>query len=375
MNDTPTKECKFCLSEIPEAARKCRFCLEWVKPGQPAYMDEYTTSNSFSSRLSDLKKPLQLWLVHKIPIYNISAIIAICLLIFGVLQFSWYRLDEEVIYLYSFFLYTLQMIIAWYCVIWMYNLLHKNHHYFITIATISNAEAESKFTAFHKRIFRYRYSIIFGVIVGLSAAIGDHSIGTPFNTDPAKWMFGVFEFINMFFGGAAVYSMYSYSMFIYKISKIYTNEVMSLEQKLATKKIGAMHLKTSILAVCPLALGISAKIIGNWTINELVIIFYSVFALAIIIYIYWPMVNIHHMMKRDVDVQILAIQKKIRQKLNEIESNPSSSNFVKINELRKLEMATTRQNTWPFDPKSLWAIFLAVIFPIILMFLNKVLEA
>ena len=46
-------------------------------------------------------------------------------------------------------------------------------------------------------------------------------------------------------------------------------------------------------------------------------------------------------------------------------------NFRKLNELRDLEGSISSQNTWPFDTKSLSAIFAAIIAPILLMIFDK----
>jgi hypothetical protein len=175
----------------------------------------------------------------------------------------------------------------------------------------------------------------------------------------------------MTFAGSAIYSMFFFARFLHDLTTNQTNKIMSLEQKRSIRKIGNLHLKTSLLVIVPFVLGVVAKLIGDWSWEWPIVLWYASFAVAIIVYIYWPMVNVHNFMSYDMENQIAIVQEKIRNKLNDIERDPSSSNFAKLNELRALESSISSQNTWPFDTRSLSAIFAALIAPIILMLIDK----
>ncbi len=367
-----TVECKYCLSEIPEKALKCKYCLEFQNKVEISNSpEEKPKTNRLIVDYSKLKVPFQLKMVKTKHLPYPAVIFVIGVLMFAIIQFLWYRLDEDKIYLLSFLSFTIQMIISWACLIWIYNVINVNYDYFVKISSYKKEEAEAKFYDFNKRIFNNKKAILIGVFVGLFASVGDYIIGTPFKSIEAKFIFAGFEFINMFFAGAAVYSMMIFAYFLHHLTVSPKQTIMTINQKRSIGKIGSIHLKTSVLAIFPFLLGVVAKLFGDWSWEFLVIMWYLVFAIAIIVYIYWPMWNVHNYMDFDMENQLSIVQEKIRSKLSEIKIDPSSSNFAKLNELRALESSISGQNTWPFSTKSLSAVFAALIAPIILMLIDK----
>ncbi|MBN1184155.1 MAG: hypothetical protein JXB49_17825 [Bacteroidales bacterium] len=367
------KKCQFCLSDIPKDARKCLHCLEWQEE-QHAILPSPVMQNSYLNfliRFPNAKKAFQLSLVEKIPFHYGVSILIIGVICFVLMQLSWYNYNEDGIYLVSFLLFTLQMIISWAGLIWVYRMISKNYIYFIKLSSLDQASSEQNFIKHHDRIFHKWYSLLFGILVGLIAAAGDYIVGTPFKTEEAKLIFAGFEFLNMFFAGAAIYSMLMFALFIHQISSYTVDKAISLDKNNTINNIGSIHLRTSILAIVPLFFGVIAKLFGSWSWDTLIIIWYVSFSIAIIIYIYWPMMNIHRLMKGDLESQLRLIQNKIQKTLIEINHNPSSINFSRLNEYRALEKSISGENTWPFDTKSLAAAFFAIIFPIILIIIDK----
>ena len=378
------KACKYCFSEIPVKATKCRVCLEWQstrRTEHEIYEEQYLTKEEFTKKFGALTRPFQYRLVNWLGLPYYISVFLIATAIFIVIQIIWLLYGEDNIYLISFVAYALQMMVSWGSVIWIYKAINKNNNFFLQVSRMyDNLSAKKRmkksvrdYKKFNTIIFNPKGGIICGIIVGLVSAFGEIYIGLPFKTDIAIVAFALMAFVNMFFGGAVLFSMFQFGKFIFKISKKYgKHKFMTLEEKRATNKIGKLHLRSAILAIVPLSFGIIAKIYGDWVINSEVIWFYIFFAGLIITYIFWPMENIHQLLKKDREVQIIAIQMKIRKKLDEINFNLSSTNFSKISELRELEKRTSRQRTWPFDTQGLWIVFVAVIFPIILMLINQV---
>lgn len=379
-----TKKCKFCLRDIPFAAIKCSECLEWQttrKTEHKIYEDQYLKPEKFLNVFGELKRPFQYTILSftKLP-YSFSIFI-ICIIFFSLIQVYWLYIGAEKQYLLSFLAYCLQMMVSWFSVVWIYHVIKRDHNFFIEISRINKElnektydEGVIEYKKFNKKIFHIKYSILWGIIVGLASVIADFTIGLPFMNKGTQTVFSSLAFFNMFFGGAALYSMYQFGKFTYKISKKYiSNKFMTIEQKRAVNQIGAIHLRSAILAILPLGFGILAKLFGDWEINKYVIAWYILFTIFIVIYIFWPMENIHYLLKKDRDVQIIAIQMKIREKLDEVNDNLSSSTLAKISDLRELEKKTSLQRTWPFDTKGIWLVFLAVLFPIILMIIDKLL--
>jgi hypothetical protein len=384
--DQKIKKCKFCLSEIPSQAIKCSACLEWQtsrKTEHKIYEDQYLEPKAFMNVFGKLKLPFQYSIINFTRLPYFFTIFILSVIFFSTIQAYWLYVDAEKVYLLSFLAYSLQMMVSWMCVVWIYHVIKRDHNFFIEISRINKKlnkktydKGVSEYKAFNEKIFNRKYSIFWGIVVGLSSVIADFIIGLPFQDLGSQIAFSILAFFNMFFGGAALYSMYQFGRFTYRISKKFiSKKFMTIEQKRAVNQIGVIHLRSAILAILPLGLGILAKFFGDWEINIFVIAWYAVFALLITVYIFWPMENIHYLLKKDRDIQIIAIQMKIRKKLEEVSENLSSSNLVKISELRELEKKTSLQKTWPFDTKGIWLVFLTVMFPFILMIVDKLLTS
>ncbi|MBT8316236.1 MAG: hypothetical protein HKP59_01275 [Lutibacter sp.] len=365
------KECQYCLSEIPIKAQKCKFCLEWQEDKNLQDLSNEKFSTGYNLTLN-LKEPFQYSIVKWTKFHYLISVFVFSLFIFAFVQLLWYLLDEDKIYLLSFLAYTFQMMIVWGALIWMYKVIDKNFLEFLKISSLDEKTMTSKLLIYQDLIFSRKFSIWIGILIGLIASVGDFLVGTPFHSLEAKLVYATFQFITMFFAGAAIFSMVIFSFFIYTISKESDLQTLDLDKKNTINYIGSIHLKSAMITIVPFFLGVVAKFIGDWSWEFLIILWYSSFAILIIFYIYWPMLNIHNLMQTDVDNQVLKVKLKIQKKLKELDSYPSSRNFMKLNELRDLENKLSSQNTWPFDLKSISAAFVAIIFPILLIIIDKI---
>ncbi len=366
------KECECCLSKIPKRALKCKYCLEWQEDNK-ININTSLEIKQLQVTKELIKIPFQSTLINKLPFHYFINTIIVGILLFTIIQLTWYKLDEDEIYLFSFLAFAIQFIIAWSCLIWISKVINKNYNYFIKVSSLTKEKAVAKFYEFNKIMFNTKKAIVTGVVIGLIAAVGDLIVGAPFKTLEAKFLFAGFEFIYMFFAGAAMYSIFYFAIFLNELTTSPKREIMSLSQKQSIHKIGSIHLKTSVLAVIPFFLGVIAKLIGNWSWDLPIVLWYVSFAIAILFYIYLPIINIHNYMTFDLENQKSKVQRKIRNKLGDIDKDPSSSNFSKLNELRVLESSISNQNTWPFDTKGLTAVLGTVILPIIIMIIDKLL--
>ena len=368
-----TKECQYCCSEIPAKAEKCKYCHEWQDEKEPAVhiplKDEFP---GFKERFTGARRPFQMSMVNKIPLNYFVSILIVAMLIFGAVQVTWYWLGEERIYLVSFLVYTIQMITSWAGLIWAYNLIGSNYPSFVQISSLPREEAEGLFLKAHNLMFNRPFAIVAGLLTGAVASVGEYILGTPFSSEKARIVFAVFEFINMFFAGAAIYTILMFAFFLSRISTNPNKQALGLDKNNGVLGIGHLHLRTSALAIFPLFLGVIARLFGNWPWLPLHYVWYGGFAVIIIIYFFWPLSNIHQMMEEYKEDQLLIIQKKIQRVVSDMSLNQSARNFTRLNEYKAIEKSISSQNTWPFDTKSISAAFFAVIFPVVLMIIEKV---
>lgn len=369
---TDSKECQFCCSPIPIKAAKCKFCMEWQDEVGPNVCESPSEEPvGFSDRFPELRKLFQWKIVEWMPLHYTVSVLLFGVLIFAAIQFLWYRLDEDNIYLLSFLVFTLQMMFSWSGLIWIYNVIKDNYPSYVAISSQSREDAERTIVEHHERMFSPTRCILVGVIAGVVACAGDHMVGLPFNTVEARVIYAVFEFINMFFAGAGIYSMLMYALFVHKMSSDAAGSSPRMRGSECIVNIGKVHLRTCIIGIGPLCLGIIARLFGEFSWELRILMWYGSFAIVIILYIYWPMLNIHRLMKRDIERQMSLIQRKLQETLIDIRTSQSVRSIVRLSELRRLEKSISKESTWPFDPKNVSAVFSAVGFPILLMIIDK----
>ncbi|MBE0676951.1 MAG: hypothetical protein IH591_20010 [Bacteroidales bacterium] len=367
-----TKICPYCLSDIPEKAMKCKYCQEWQEVEDATVKlplrEEF---QPFTERYPEANVPFQLKLVRWLPVNYVVGVLILTVLLFGAIQVYWYYIEEDRIFLLTFLTYSIQMLVSWAGLIWAYTLINRNYSSFIQISLLPQTDSEAIYLKYHNLMFNKRLAVLAGIVTGTTASLGEYVLGTPFLTDQAKIVFAVFEFINMFFAGAAIYTVLIFSIFLFIISKMPNKLAVGMDKNNGVLNIGHVHIRTSVLAIVPLFLGVVARLFGKWAWEPLHILWYSAFALIIILYFFWPLNNIHKIMSDYRDEQLHVIHKKIQNILFEISRNPDSSNFSKLNEYKMIENTISNQNTWPFDTKSISFATIAVIFPVVLMIVEK----
>jgi len=121
-----TKECQICFNQISIKAKKCQFCLEWQDDIK--VIDKKNDIKSiidFDKRFSSTAKPFQKFLIEKIPLPYFVSIFIIGTIIFVLMQFAWYLLDEDKVYLLSFLAFSLQLVFTWTGIIWIYSIIKR----------------------------------------------------------------------------------------------------------------------------------------------------------------------------------------------------------------------------------------------------------
>jgi len=149
------------------------------------------------------------------------------------------------------------------------------------------------------------------------------------------------------------------------------DENFKYDEKYGVSLVGRLHLKTILLAITPYILGIGARMIGDWEWHLGNYLWFGGFGLIIILYIYWPLFNIHLIMDDDKENQLDKIRAQLKVASFEATSHPSSLNLNRFFELTQLENSLKDKPTWPFDTKNIIGVFLAVIFPLIMMIIDR----
>ena len=209
--------------------------------------------------------------------------------------------------------------------------------------------------------------------MGAIAVIGDLILVTPFESKTMEIVYFVYLFFFIFWSGAAIYSVIKYSIFIYELGKLPINIENKYDDNIGIYELGKIHLKISMLAIVPLFFGVIARTIGQWDWGILTILFFLFFALIIILFIFWPLNNIHNLMQEDKNFQLNRTHKQLNKLMKVIHHDPSSPVMKRYFELKELEKIIQNKQTWPFDAKNLAGVFIAIIMPIILLILDVVL--
>jgi len=366
------KECQYCMSLIPSEAKKCRFCMEWQEEDELNVKKNQVEKSSYDPiNYQKIITSIHSKIISKLPFNDFVNIFILVIFFFLYFQAIWLYHDEEKIYLVSIGLFSVQMLIVWYGLIWLFNLIGSHQTSFIEVSTNESVN-KINFPYHFRRIFNNKNAILVGILFGAAASIGDFYVGTPFKTETAKMSFAIFEFINMTLAGAGIYSILVFSVFIKRLKLKKNNQGVTLASNEHIFKIGKLHLRTSIIAIVPFAIGLIAKLVGDWEWNLLIYIWYGVFAIIIIIYLFLPLTHIHDLMLTDKENHINQLNSRIQELIVDINKVPSNRNFSRLFQLQELEKTINKQSTWPFDFKSISAAFIAVILPIALMILDKI---
>jgi hypothetical protein len=364
--------CPFCFSEIPESARKCRFCLEWLEDEhnqiKPAVEDEATIVGPLSNLT--FKEPFQKTILKKLPFHYLVSVLIIASLLFFSIQLLMRRLGEKEVYLISFGAYAVQMVFSWAGLIWINSVIIRYIPNLMRLIDLDNNILIKKIEKGYNLMFHARNAILAGIFIGLVAAIGDYLIKPPFQTEMAGMIYAVFEFFDMFWAGAGVYSILVFALLIRKVGTFPMVQELKYSKSSGVGELGRLHLKTALLAIFPFAFGIIARAFGEWDWGLLTIMWYGGFALLIVFYLFFPLLNIHRMMVIDKVKHLDMLEKQLNHVFTEINKSPTSASLKRYFDLKQLEKSISDQSTWPFELKNIAGISLAIIFPILLTVLQ-----
>lgn len=369
-----TKECFYCKSHINSAALKCKYCLEFVHHvGDEKLEDSVEEVNGTDSKYDPDFIILQESLSKITPASKYVNILIVSSLLFGILQYIWTTLNEDSIHVIAFLIFALQGLVLWGGVVWFKENFAKYFPVFQNLTIDHNDDTKNIFDQYFNSMFNVKKALFIGLIVGVVASVGDYVMGTPFKTEGGRIAFGIYEFFISFWSGAAVTTIFYFSSFIRKMGSMDLDEHLMYDNKEGVASIGKLHLKTLLLAIVPYVLGITYRIVGNWEWYVGNYLWFGAFAIVIILYVYWPLQNIHQRMANDKERQLMKISSQLKSTLAKVTDNPSSLNLNRYFELTQLENSIKGNPTWPFDIKNIVGVFFAVIFPIVIVILEKIL--
>jgi len=366
-----TKLCSYCKSDIPEEALKCKYCMEWVADSIDPKKIEQIQQIDNEKMYSGSKRTLQEIASNIFPFNKYVNVLIVTSILFGLVQYTWSYLNEEPIYIYAILLFAIQGIITWGGIVWFKESFINYFPVFQNLTQEDDVITEAIYRQSFTNMFSIKKVLFIGLIVGAIASIGDYVMGTPFKSEGGKITYAIFEFFVSFWAGAALVTIYYFSNFIRRLGRLPMDENFKYDEKYGVSLVGRLHLKTILLAITPYILGIGARMIGDWEWHLGNYLWFGGFGLIIILYIYWPLFNIHLIMDDDKENQLDKIRAQLKVASFEATSHPSSLNLNRFFELTQLENSLKDKPTWPFDTKNIIGVFLAVIFPLIMMIIDR----
>lgn len=367
-------KCPYCYSDIPKQALKCKYCQEWVSTQEDVFFQQNLKNEKKSPQhIAPDIKPFQSFVNKILPFNYVTNVMLCSSLLFTVIAFIHLQISDENIYLISFGLYAIQMAFSWAGLLWFHKLYKNFYGPFINLVEREEDEVHEIYVTYFRNIFNNPRAIAMGIVIGLIGGLGDlFLVGTPFSHEIMQYTYGIFVCIVLFWSGAAIYSILNFAIFVNNLGKLPLSNDYKYNENTGLANLGKIHIKTSLLAIVPFALGIAARLIGNWDLGILTLLFYGFFAVIIFLFLLWPLNNIHQLMLFDKKTQLNKVQSQLNKVMNVVTHNPSSPNMRRYFELRELERTIKKKNTWPFETMDLTGAFAAVILPIIITIIEIV---
>jgi hypothetical protein len=128
-------------------------------------------------------------------------------------------------------------------------------------------------------------------------------------------------------------------------------------------RLGKIHLRTALFAIIPYTLGIVARFFGDWEMNLFLILWFSIFAVSIMIYLIWPLFNFHKSILLQKEACILRINSEINSIISK-EKNEDQE-VSRLSRLITIRAFVDEANTWPFEVKKIVGLFSAVLIPLL----------
>lgn len=373
--------CRFCRSEIPLSALKCRHCREWLgdrnenqspvpadRGGNGSATCDTTAAKlppaSFQSRLAAKVSFVGHWMFY----FTLS------MLLYFSISLYWTFGEEDRIFLVSFFLNAMQMFFSSAGIVWFEKLLDRFRNEIPVITGWTREKSEDYYLAARERIFASPLPIAIGLTICTIAVFGDrYIIGTPFASAGGELAYLTYEFCFLFWSASAIVYFIKFAMFIREFGDLDLRILIIQEENSGIRLLGKFILQTTLFAVIPYVCSIVARHIGGWNFGSLLAVWFGMFGVAILFYLFWPIYNIHRAMIREKDRKLNLIS----HELNELLSG-RSLDHDKIHKLRNLMEIRTHLhdiNTWPFDMNKVIGLLSAVIIPMASILIDRMLSS
>ncbi len=370
------EQCPYCLSDVPKGAKKCKYCLEWLI--KEPIIEDKKKAKYIESKIAGKDIPIglsfQRRLVLKVPLHYSVAYLLMAMFSFLFIQIIWFVLGENKIYLISFFLFAIQMTVSAAGVCWFERLFRVFYSEIPSLTGMGKIESKEYFLKIAKKIFASKPAIYTGIIISTITVIGDYFLGFPFKSIYAVYTYLLYEFFYFFWSGLAIYSLIKFAFFVHNFGKQKINVQLIQNGNSGLMYLGKVHLKTSLLVLVPFILGIIARNIGLWDFGIVITVWFTFFGLSILLYILWPLYNIHMKMHYEKTYRLNQLAQEINSIFKIDEKSLSSDKLMSLKELLELENHLKNVNSWPFDLNNVLGLFTAVIVPILIMVIDKILK-
>lgn len=375
--EAASDRCRYCLSEIPRGAVKCRHCREWLDGrAESAIADEEVTfqpgltasppelpPESFQSRLAAKVPQLGYWTFY----FVLSMVLYIAIAL------HWTFGTEDRVFLISFMFNAMQMFFSAAGIVWFEKLLDRFRAEIPIITGWSSERSEEYYLNARKRVFAPRIPVLVGLIVCAVAVIGDSQvIGMPFATEPGRIAYLIYEFCFLFWSASAIVYFIKFAMFIREFGDLELRILIIQEEESGIRMLGKFILQTTLFAVLPYICSITARHIGGWNFSSLLSFWFALFGIAILFYLFWPIYNIHRAMIREKDRKLNLVS----YELNSLLSRPrlEKENIHKVRNLLEIRNYLHEINTWPFDMNKVVGLLSAVIIPMASVLIDRALK-
>lgn len=372
--------CRFCRSEIPEGSLKCRFCREWLSGSEisslntsappanengsaPIPASQELPPAGFQSRLASNVPGVSYW------IFYLSA----SMLLYFAIAIYWTFSNEDRIFLISFFFNAMQMFFSSAGLVWFEKLLDRFRFEIPLITGWTKARSEEYYLAARARVFSPTLPIAIGLTICCIAVTGDrYLIGTPFKTSGGELAYLAFEFCFLFWSASAIVYFIKFAAFIREFGDLDLRILIIQEENSGIRLLGKFILQTAFFAVIPYICSILARRIGGWNFGSLLAMWFGLFGLAILVYLFWPIYNIHRAMVREKDRKLSLISFE----LNELLSGQrlEQERIHKLRNLMEIRTYLHDINTWPFDMNKVIGLLSAVIIPLASVLVDRMLK-
>lgn len=368
--------CPFCLSEVPAAAQKCRYCCEWLKLKTSGELlagsgegRASTTKNppmpavSFQRRLAERFAKINPWLFY----------LFVSILSYSAIAIYWSFSNEDRVYLVSFFLQAIQMFCCSAGIVWFEKLLDRFRVEIPAITGWTDEKSDEYFIAAKQRICSSGYPTFIALIVCSVAVFGDNFIvSLPFATTGGKIAYSLYEFFYLFWTAAALVMFLRFALFIREFGSHELHILLIQEENTGIRLLGKILLQTALFAVIPYIMGLTARQLGDWNFNGYLIAWFACFGLAILIYLFWPIYNIHSAMAREKDQKLRFFTVELNAMLSK--GSLEKSSIYNIKNLIEIRNHLHSFNTWPFEMNKVIGLMTVVVIPMASVVIDRLLK-